>query len=124
MGELTFKTVENEKYNTFSIMIDYAILTLRGNYMVQKIEKTKWKYRKCVVHLEDPELRERVKNWETQINAHLKTIHIEPIKILYGDKIYPKTLMHAVKRDVDMWITPKSVWINNQNKPFIQLWLE
>ena len=124
MSELKFTRTNNTKYNTISITIEYASLTLKGNYMIQKIEKTKWNYRKCIIHLDDPELRELVENWETQINEYLKTEGIEPIKILYGNKIYPKTLMYVLKKISYCHIKVKGVWVNDQNKPFLQLWLE
>ena len=45
------------------------------------------------------------------------------MKILYGNKIYPKTLLYAVKKN-NNYIKVKGIWVNEQNKPFIQLWLE
>ena len=91
--------------------------------MIHKIEKTKWNYRKTIIQLDSPKLRERVENWETQINEYLKNEGIEPVKILYGNKIYPKTLLYAVKKN-NNYIKVKGVWVIEQNKPFIQLWLE
>ena len=32
--------------------------------------------------------------WETQTNGYLKGEGIPPITILYGNKIYPKTITH------------------------------
>ena len=60
-----------------------------------------------------------MKDWEVQINDYLKDEGIEPITILYGNKIYPNTLIRNTSS-----IKIRNVWINDQNKPFPQLWLE
>ena len=63
-----------------------------------------------------------MKLWETQINGYLKGEGIPPITILCGNKIYPKTIIH---NPIDASIIKiKSVWINDKNKLFLQLWLE
>ena len=41
MSELKFNLVNNEKYNTVSINIEHAILTLKEDYDIIKIEKNK-----------------------------------------------------------------------------------
>ena len=48
MSELKFSRVNNDKYNTVSINIEHAFLTLR-DCEILKIEKTKWHYRKTVI---------------------------------------------------------------------------
>ena len=63
-----------------------------------------------------------MKVWEVQINEYLKGEGIPPIKILYGNKIYPKIIIHN-PTDASI-IKIKSVWINDENKPFLPLWLE
>ena len=60
--------------------------------------------------------------WETQINEYLKGEGILPITIVYGNKIYPKTIIHN-PNDASI-ITIKSMWINDEGKPFLQLWLD
>ena len=47
---------------------------------------------------------------------------IPPITIVYGNKIYPKTVLRNPTEASTIKI--KSVWVNNENKPFPQLWLE
>ena len=49
---------------------------------------------------------------------------ISPITILYGNKIYPKTLLYVVKKGKVNYIKLKGIWVNDSNKPFLQLWLE
>ena len=122
MNELKFNRVNNDKYNTVSINIEHAFLTLKENCEILKIEKTKWHYKKTVIQLNQPDLCETIKLWETQINDYLKGEGIRPITILYDKKIYPKTLLHVVKKV--NYIKLKGIWVNDSNKPFLQLWLE
>ena len=123
MNELKFSRVNNDKYNTFSIDIEHAFLTLR-DCEILKIEKTKWHYRKTVIQLNQPDLYEKIKLWETQINDYLKSEGISPITILYNKKIYPKTLLYVIKKGKVNYIKLKGIWVNENNKPFPQLWLE
>ena len=124
MNELKFNRVNNEKYNTVSINIEHAFLTLKENCEILKIEKTKWHYRKTVIQLNQPDLCETIKLWETQINDYLKGEGIRPITILYNKKIYPKTLLYVVKKGKVNYINLKGIWVNDSNKRFLQLWLE
>ena len=124
MSELKFNRVNNDKYNTVSINIEHAFLTLKENCEILKIEKTKWHYRKTVIRLNQPDLCETIKLWETQINDYLKGEGIGSIIILYNKKIYPKTLLYVVKKGKVNYIKLKGIWVNDSNKPFLQLWLE
>ena len=123
MNELKFSRLNNDKYNTISINIENAFLTLR-DCEILKIEKTKYHYRKTVIQLNQPDLYEKIKLWETQINDYLKGEGISPITILYNKKIYPKTLLYVIKKGKVNYIKLKSIWVNESNKPFPQLWLE
>ena len=123
MSELKFSRINNDKYNTVSINIEHAFLTLR-DCEILKIEKTKWHYRKTVIKLNQPDLYEKIKLWETQINDYLKGEGIGSITILYNKKIYPKTLLYVIKKGKVNYIKLKGIWVNENNKPFPQLWLE
>ena len=123
MNELKFNRINNDKYNTVSINIEHAFLTLR-DCEILKIEKTKYHYRKTVIQLNQPDLYETIKLWETQINDYLKGEGISPITILYNKKIYPKTLLYVIKKGKVNYIKLKGIWVNEGNKPFPQLWLE
>ena len=123
MNELKFSRINNDKYNTVSIDIENAFLTLR-DCEILKIEKTKWHYRKTVIQLNQPDLYEKIKLWETQINDYLKGEGIGSITILYNKKIYPKTLLYVIKKGQVNYIKLKGIWVNESNKPFPQLWLE
>ena len=99
---------------------------LKENYEILMIDKTKWNYKKAVVQLNNPDLLERIKQWETQINGYLKSKYIEPVTLLYGNRIYPKTLMNCTKKKRNNFINYiklKSIWVNDKNEPFIQYWL-
>ena len=123
MSELKFNRINNDKYNTVSINIENAFLTLR-DCEILKIEKTKYHYRKTVIQLNQPDLYETIKLWETQINDYLKGEGIGSITILYNKKIYPKTLLYVIKKGKVNYIKLKGIWVNENNKPFPQLWLE
>ena len=123
MNELKFSRINNDKYNTVSINIENAFLTLR-DCEILKIEKTKYHYRKTVIQLNQPDLYEKIKLWETQINDYLKGEGIGSITILYNKKIYPKTLLYIIKKGKVNYIKLKGIWVNESNKPFPQLWLE
>ena len=119
---LKFERENFEKYNTSRINIDNGILDLKEHCKTLKIDKTKYGYKKAVVQLEQADLCSLIKLWETQINDYLKSEGIPPIKNLWGNKIYPKTIIHNT--DKASTIKIKNVWINDENKPFLQLWLE
>ena len=123
MSELKFSRVNNEKYNAISITIEGGFLTLKENYEILKIDKTKWNYKEAVVQL-NHDLCERIKQWETRVNDYLKSECVEPVTFLYGNKIYPKTLLNNNKKKTNNYIKLKSIWVNNENKPFLQYWLE
>ena len=95
---LKFDCVNNEKYNTVSInIIESGTIfpeEVKNHCKILKIDKTKYGYRKAVVQFIQPDLRSIMELWETKINEYLKEEGIEPVKILYGNKIYPKTLLY------------------------------
>ena len=94
MSNLKFNRVYYEKYNNSKINIGNGILVLKERYEILKIDKTKYFYRKAVVQLDQPDLCDLMNVWEAQINEYLKGEGIPPIKILYGNKIYSKTIIH------------------------------
>ena len=113
--KLEFNRENYEKYNTSRINVENGNLVLNEHCKVLKIDKTKYDYKKAVVQLDQSDLCNLMKLWETQINRYLKGEGIPPITILYGNKIYPKTIIHT-PTDASI-IKIKSVWI-------LQLWLQ
>ena len=44
------------------------------------------------------------------------------VTILYGNRIYPKDSGLIGQEKEERYIKIKSVWIDEKNKPFVQLW--
>ena len=124
MSELKFNRVNNEQYNTVSVNIENAIIDIKfEDYYTLQTQKTKFGYIKSTIKIINNEIKNKLKIWEEQINEYLKNeVGTGTISILYGDKIYPKlsTLIGQNRREQHIDI--RSVWINEKNKPFAQLW--
>ena len=122
MSELKFSRVNNEKYNTVSINIENALIPIKEeDYQIIDMTKTKFGYKKANIKIINEDLINKLKSWETQINDYLKSEGIEPVTILYGNRIYPKASIYLTDKK-EHNINIKSVWVNDKNKPFIQLY--
>ena len=55
--------------------------------------------------------------WEDQINKYLEDQKVTSLTILYDNKVYPKIYL-------DNPSNASVIKINDENKPFLQLWLE
>ena len=123
MSELKFTRVNNEKYNTTTINIVNAFIEIaKDDYNILNMGKTKFGYTKANIQIFNVELKNKLKSWETEINEYLKNeVGTRPVTILYGNMIYPKVsgLMWQ-----ERYIRIKSVWINEKNITFVQLWYE
>ena len=124
MGELKFTRVNNEKYNTVSINIENAIIEIvEEDYQIMNSSKTKFGYTKANIQIFKDELKNKLKSWETEINEYLKNeVGTRPVTILYSNSIYPKVSGLIGQEKEERYIKIKSVWINERNKPFVQLW--
>ena len=124
MGELKLSRVNNEEYNTVSINIENAFIEIKNeDYNTINTEKTKLGYIKSTIKIKNEDLINKLKTWETEINEYLKNeVGTKPITILYGDWIYPKLSSLIGQKKEKHHIKIKSVWINENNKPFVQLW--
>ena len=124
MSELKFSRVNNEEYNTVSINIENAFIEIKEeDYQIEDIAKTKYGYNKANIRIFNDDLKNKLKIWETEINEYLKNeVGTEAISILYGNKIYPKLSALIGQEKNEQHIKIKSVWINEKNKPFIQLY--
>ena len=124
MGELKFTRVNNEKYNTTTINIENAIIEIaKDDYNISNMGKTKFGYTKANIQIFNDELKNKLKSWETEINEYLKNeVGTRPVTILYGNMIYPKVSGLMWQEKEERYIKIKSVWINENNKPFVQLW--
>ena len=124
MSELKFNRVNNEKYNTVSVNIENTIIDIKQeDYNTIKTQKTKFGYIKSEIVIKNNEIKNKLKIWEEQINEYLKNeVGTGPITILYGDRVYPKLSALIGQNRREQHISIRSVWINEKNKPFAQLW--
>ena len=123
MGEtLKFNRVYYKKNNTSKIKIKNGTLVLNEDCEIVKIDKTEYDYQKAVVELDDQALYDLMSEWEDRVNKYLEEQELTPVTILYDNKVYPKTYLDNPSNASVIKI--KGVWINNENKPFLQLWLE
>ena len=124
MSELKFTRVNNEQYNTVSINIENApIEIIQDDYQIMDMGKTKFGYKKADIKIINEDLINKLKSWETEINEYLKNeVGTNPVTVLYGNRIYPKVSSMLGQEEEKHHIKISGVWINEQNKPFIQLW--
>ena len=124
MSKLKFTRVNNEEYNTVSINIENAIIEIKeDDYQIMDRSKTKFGYIKANIQIINDELKNKLKSWETEINEYLKIeVGTGSVTILYGNRIYPKDLGLIGQEKEERYIKIKSVWIDEKNKPFVQLW--
>ena len=124
MSELKFTRVNNEEYNTVSINIENAIIEIvEEDYQIMDRSKTKFGYIKADIQIINDDLINKLKSWETEINEYLKNeVGTGSVTILYGNRIYPKVSGLIGQEKEEHHIKIKSVWINENNKPFVQLW--
>ena len=124
MSELKFTRVNNEKYNTVSINIENAIIEIKEeDYNILDRTKTKFGYTKANIQIINDDLKDKLKTWETEINEYLKNeVGTGVVTILYGNMIYPKVSGLIGQEKEECHIKIKSVWIDEKNKPFVQLY--
>ena len=124
MSELKFYCVDNEEYKTKSVFVENAIMEIvEDDYFIFVIDKTKYGYRKGNIRINNDDLKNKLKIWEEQINEYLKNeVGTGAITILYGNRIYPKVSTSVGQEKEEHHIKIKSIWINENNKPFVQLY--
>ena len=124
MSELKFTRVNNDEYNTVSINIENAIIPIKEeDYQIMDRSKTRFGYIKANIIIFNDDLKDKLKTWETEINEYLKNeVGTGAVTILYGNRIYPKVSDLIGQEKNEQHIKIKSVWINEQNKPFVQLY--
>ena len=125
MSELKFSRVNNEEYNTVSINIENAIIDIKDeDYQIMDRSKTKYGYTKANIRIINDDLKDKLKLWEVQINDYLKCeVGTGVVTILYGNRIYPKVSGLIGQDEEKHQLKIKSIWINEKNKPFAQLYL-
>ena len=123
MSNLKFTRVNNEEYNTVSINIENAIMEIvEDDYRIMD-RYTKFGYRKANIKIINDDLINKLKSWETEINEYLKNeVGTNAVTVLNGNSIYPKVSSMIGQKKEEHHIKIKSVWINENNKPFVQLY--
>ena len=119
---LKFNRVYYKKHNASKIKIKNGTLVLNEDCDIVKIDKTEYDYQKAVVELDDQVLYDLMSGWEDRVNKYLEEQGVTSVTILYDNKVYPKTYLNNPGNASVIKI--KGVWINDENKPFLQLWLE
>ena len=124
MSELKFYCVDNEEYKTKSVFVENAIIDIKEeDYIITDRTKTKFGYVKANIRILKDDLKNKLKIWEEQINEYLKNeVGTGAIKILYGKRIYVKVSTLTETEEEEHHIKIKSIWINENNKPFVQLY--
>ena len=124
MSELSFNCVENLEYNTKNVYVEGAIIDIKDeDYKLSQKITNKFKQVKTVLLIFNDELKSKLKIWEEQINEYLKNdIGTGAITILYGNKIYAKHTGLIGQDREERQLIIKSIWINENNKPFVQLY--
>ena len=124
MNNLKFTRVNNEQYNTVSINIENAIIEIKKKeHYIFNTENSKFGYRKVDLTIDNDDIKEKLKSWETEINEYLKNeVGTGPIKIIYGNKLYTKLSKKINQEEEKFFIKISGVWINENNKPFVQLY--
>ena len=124
MSKLKFTRVNNEEYKMVSVNIENAIMEIvEDDYYIFDTHKTKFGYRKANLKINNEDLIDKLKSWEEEINKYLKIeVGTEAVTILYGNRIYPKVSSMIGQKEEKHHINIKSIWINEKNNPFVQLW--
>ena len=124
MSELIFYCEDNEEYKTKSVYVENAIIdTKKEDYKIINRTNTKFGYVKANIIIFNDDLKNKLKIWEEQINEYLKNeVGTGAITILYGKRIYTKVSTLTEQEKEEHHIKIKSIWINENNKPFVQLY--
>ena len=124
MSELKFYCVDNEEYKTKSVFVENAIIDIKEeDYIITDRTKTKFGYTKADIRILKDDLKNKLKIWEEEINEYLKNeVGTGAITILYGNRIYPKVTGLIGQDKEEFQFKIKSIWINENNKPFVQLY--
>ena len=124
MTNLKFACVDNKKYNTKNVFVEGAIIDIKEeDYIITDRIKNKFGDTKATIRILKDDLKDQLKIWEVQINEYLKNeVGTGAITILYGNKIFPKVTGLIGQDREERQFKIKSIWINENNKAFVQLY--
>ena len=117
---MEFRREDYSKYNTTSIIINNTVFRLK-DCDILKIEDTKYGYQKAIVKL-SREMIDKMKQIEKEVNDYLENKGLDNIKLVYGNKMYAKKKTSTPDKHL-RHIKLKGVFINNEQKSFVQLWV-
>ena len=125
MTNLKFLKVDNPEHNTISLYVENATVDITNeDFKILDRTPTKYKYEKVKILILKKDLKDQLKIWEVQINDYLKSeIGTAALTLLYGNKIYCKVSESIIGLDKEiLQLNIKSIWINENNKAFVQLY--
>ena len=124
MSELKFNHMTHEEHKTISVYVDNAIMDIKeSDYIIKNRVFNKYKQTKANIKILNDEIKNKLKIWEEQINEYLKCeLGTEAVTILYGNMIYPKVSESTEQKKEERQFKIKSIWINENNKAFVQLY--
>ena len=124
MSELKFNHMTHEEHKTISVYVDNAIIDIKeSDYIIKNRVFNKYKQTKANIKILNDEIKNKLKIWEEQINEYLKCeLGTEAVTILYGNMVYPKVSESTEQEKEERQFKIKSIWINENNKPFVQLY--
>ena len=124
MSELNFYHMTHEEHKTISVYVDDAIIDIKeSDYIIKNKIINKYKQKKANIKILNDKIKSQLKVWEEQINEYLKNvIGTGAVKILYGNMVYPKVEELEEQEKEEQQLKIKSIWINENNKPFVQLY--
>ena len=124
MTNLKFTCVDNKEHNTKSVYVEGAIIDINEeDYKILDRTQDKFKREKATILILNNDLKDQLKLWEVQINDYLKSeIGTNATTLLYNNRVYPK-VSELIGQDKEiLQFKIKSIWINENNKAFIQLY--
>ena len=124
MSELNFNHMTHEEHKTISVYVDNAIMDIKeSDYIIKNRILNKYKQSKANIKILNDEIKNKLKIWEEQINEYLKcVVGTGAVTILYGNMVYPKVEELTEQEEAQQQFKIKSIWINENNKPFVQLY--
>ena len=124
MTNLKFTRVDNKEHNTISVYVDNAVIDIKEeDYRILDRSRDKFKKEKANILIFSDSLKDQLKLWEVQINDYLKCqIGAKATTLLYDNRIYPKVISLIGQDKEILQLKIKSIWINENNKAFIQLY--
>ena len=124
MTNLKFTRVDNKEYKTINVHVENAVINIKKeDYQILEETKTKFGYTKAEIIIFNDDLKDKLKLWEVQINDYLKCeVGTGVTTLLYGNRVYPKVSGLIAQDKEETQFKIKSIWINEKNKPFVQLY--